>query len=116
MNKRDLRSAIVGIVISNMEQYDNEPITIMKGEKLHKSLNHDMDQMHNKWWKTHFPMFHYTVSVNVHSGSEPSVVVNWTLNGNLHEEWDRLTFIFKPARLTGEHDPLKAYERAMAVI
>ena len=116
MKKNDLRRALVGIAISQMEQYDNEPFNIIHGERLYKALKKDIEKMFDSWWKPHFPMFHYTISVQVHTAKEPTVLINWTSDGNINEEWDRLTFLFKPVRLANDYDPLKAYERAMAII
>ena len=117
MTKSKLRGALVGIIISHMVEYDNMKLNATLVEDLYKDLKHDVEHMYSAWWRTSFPYFHFTVTVQIRTSDEPRLIFNWCPNTNNTEyEWDRLTFHFNPARLIGDIDPIKAYDRAMAII
>lgn len=116
MTTTDLKSAIIGIVISNMEKYNSGPLTIIHSDQLHKNLKKDLNEMYNSWWQNHYPWFHYTLNIQSMSVAEPRVVINWTYDGTSEDNWRRLEFNFNPVRVVSDDDPIKAYDRAMGVI
>ncbi len=116
MTQDDLRTAIVGIVISHMERYNGGVLSIIHREHLYKEMKADMFNMYASWWKAYFPNFHFNISITANTPSEPTVTLNWTENGQITNNWKSLTFTFNPAKLVGGDDPIKAYDRAMSVI
>ena len=116
MKKKELKNSIVGVVISQMEQYDGTTITTECVDNLYKSIKKSMEKMKDTWWGAHFPLFYYSVTVQTMSAREPGVVINWTPDTRDNHDWDRLYFVFNPSRLAGSHDPFTAYKRAMSVI
>jgi len=116
MTRTDVRNSMISIVISHMEKYDNCKFDEKDGNALFKKIKFNLEKMEDLKWSLTFPLFHYTLSVQLHSGSEPGVVINWTEDTSIEKEWDRLHFVFNPSRLSGSDDYLTAYNRAMAII
>lgn len=115
MNKKDLKKAICGVVISNMDAYSDEPISVLRAETLYRSILEDLNFMHDSWWKKDFPNCHIAVSVQFHAGKDPAVLVDWTHDSKIHQN-EEMRFIFHPARLDNDIDLDDAYKRAMSII
>ncbi len=116
MIKSDLEKAIIGITISHMERYCGGRLSIIHSEHLYKELKADMFTMFHSWWKTHFPHFHFGITIKEISTVDPKVEVRWTENAKVVNNWNTLTFTFNPAKLEDGLDLIEAYDRAMRIL
>lgn len=118
MTTTELKRALIGVIISKMEDFNNTTMTIMDSDKLHKSIETDIVSMYDAWWVNDYPDFDYAHKVETISMPEPKVTVRWTPNRSTATPWYELQFLFNPVRLIADNhtDPIAAYDRAMAII
>lgn len=118
MSTDDLKKALIGIVLSQMENYSNTIMNVATGSKLHRDVNWDMHNMWDIWWKPHFPHFDYAFRIQTTSIIEPTVFFRWTSDHVRNYKWEEMVFKFSPVRLESDNnfDHVAAYDRAMGIL